>query len=453
MSELRARAKAFYNALDFDKPIEFGVKGLVENGLTEKLYVSSLHGEADKDPVVELATQIDFSDSAGAYLFTGNRGTGKTTELLRLAKTLQDYDCEVFYADMSEYLTLTQRIEVTDFLISVLGAFSEKVAARIGEDPGKPGFFERIWHFLQSEVEFKEVKLPAGPIEFKASLNQNPAFKEELQRRTRGIVEQLVKQAREFALEAANRVRVQRQDPDRKVVLIVDSIERLRGVGDSSDVREVFKSAETLFASHADKLRFTGLTVVYTVPPYLQALAGGLGAFYAGGRIYALPSVHIYKARPNPGKQPEPYEEGLAKMRAIVAKRYPQWGEFFTEGQISRLAQHSGGDLRDYFRMLRLAVARTPTLPALPVTDAVLADAEDAVRNDMQPIAADDRAWLARIMASHETELPSLDALPDFARLQQGKYVLHYRNGKDWCDVHPLLRQEVGSGGGAGANR
>ena len=40
----------------------------------------------------ELAEQIDLSDSAGAYLFTGNRGTGKTTELLRLATILRQDD-------------------------------------------------------------------------------------------------------------------------------------------------------------------------------------------------------------------------------------------------------------------------------------------------------------------------------------------------------------------------
>ena len=282
MSDLRAQAKAFYNALDFDKPIDFGVPDLVPNGLDEGLYVERIHGEGDRDPVQELADQIDFAESAGAYLFTGNRGTGKTTELLRLAKMLQDYDCEVFYADMSEYLTLTQRIEVTDFLISVLGAFSEKIKHRFGEDPGNQGFFARVCNFLNSRVEFNEMSLPAGPLELKASLNQNPNFKVELQRKTRGLVEQLLRQAREFALEAVTLVRQKRGDESRKVVLIVDSVERLRGVGDSEDVHEVFKSAETLFASHADKLRFTGLTVVYTVPPYLSALAGGLGAFYAG---------------------------------------------------------------------------------------------------------------------------------------------------------------------------
>jgi hypothetical protein len=186
MSELRTRARVLYNALNFDTPVNFGQDELVPKGLGEDKYVDDLHGAADRDPVQELANQIDLSDSAGAYLFTGNRGTGKTTELLRLATILREYDCEVFYADMAEYLTLTQRIEISDFLISVLGAFSEKIAERFREDPGKPSFFERIRSFLNSNVQFDEIKVPAGWIEFKAALQQNPTFKEQLQQRTRG---------------------------------------------------------------------------------------------------------------------------------------------------------------------------------------------------------------------------------------------------------------------------
>ena len=446
---MRARAKILFNALNLDRPVNFGQDTLVANGLGEDLYVQDLHGWHDGDPVQALADQIDLSDSAGAYLFTGNRGTGKTTELLRLSTILQrdEYDCEVFYADMVEYLNLSQRIEITDFLISILGAFSEKVAARFGENPGKPGFFERVRLFLiNTNVEFSEVKLPAGPVEFKAALQQNPTFKEQLQTKTRGLVEQLVKEARDFVLDMVQYVRNQRAHPDRKIVFIVDSVERLRGAGETAEIREVFKSAETVFSSHADKLRFTALNVVYTVPPYLSALAGALGAIYAGGCIYALPSVHIYEGRPAPGQASAPHPQGLAKMQEIVEKRYLEWREFFTEAQLMRLAQHSGGDLRDYLRMLRLAVTRVVALGQLPVPDSVIDDAEDAVRNDMLPIAADDRQWLRKIMQSHDAELSSLDALPDFARLQEGKYLLHYFNGDGWWDVHPLLRAEVSGG-------
>lgn len=450
MSELRSKAKAFYNHLDFDKPITFGLDQLVaaKDAQPEGLYVEAIHGvDPSLDPVVELADQIDFSLSAGAYLFTGNRGTGKTTELMRLAKLLDGYGCEVFYVDLSRYLMLTQRVEVTDFLISVLGALSEQVNQRfpgtLGREVGRPTFFERTWSFLKSGVEFEGLSLPAGPAGLQAALVHTPSFKEELQQRTRSHVQVLVDEARSFALEVVELVRARRSDPDRKVVMIVDSVERLRGNGTPKEVRAVFHSAEQLFASNAELLRFVGLSVVYTVPPYLQALAGGLGSLYAGGRIYALPSVHVYEGRPTEGQPPVSSAEGVGKLVEIVDRRYKWRAEFFTEAQLRRLAERSGGDLRDYFRMLRLAItgiARRGTDDA----DAVLEAAEDAVRRDMLPIADDDRAWLAKIEHSHRPCLPSLDQLPEFARLQQGKYVLQYRNGDDWYAVHPLLREELG---------
>jgi len=78
MSELRARARVLYNALNFDTPVNFGQEELVPKGLGEDKYVDSLHGAADRDPVQELANQIDLSESAGAYLFTSRQYYGNT---------------------------------------------------------------------------------------------------------------------------------------------------------------------------------------------------------------------------------------------------------------------------------------------------------------------------------------------------------------------------------------
>lgn len=450
MNDVRAQAKAFYNALDLDRPINFGQELLIRNDRAQpaSLYVEGLHGDEDTiDPVRELADQIDFAASAGSYLFTGNRGTGKTTELLRLAQLLQSksYGHEVFYVDLAEYLNLTQRVEITDFLMSMLGALSDKVEERFHEPVGKAGFFERAWSFLNSEVKLDGVTLPADAASLKAALVQTPHFKQELQKRARSHVQTLVEKAREFVLEVVALARKKRGVPDLKVVLIVDSVERLRGLGNAAEIGDVYKSVETLFGSHSDQLRFMGLSIVYTIPPYLQALTGGLGSLYAGGRIYALPSVHVYECCPDDGKQPQVSSEGIGKLLTIVARRYPGYREFFSEEQLRRLAQSSGGDVRDFFRMARLAITRAASA-GIPLTDHTIEHAEDAVRSDMLPIAADDREWLVRIAETHSHGLPSLDRLPAFARLQEGKYVLQYRNGEDWYAVHPLLREELGLG-------
>lgn len=448
MNSLRNEAKIFFNSLDVRKPINFGATELFRNGADEKFYVENLHGVDHLDPIQDLADQIDFLSSAGAYLFTGNRGTGKTTELLRLAKILQgdDYNCEVFYVDIAEYLYMADPVEISDFLITVMGALSDKFHERFKEDPTRVGYFERILDLLKTEVLVSEVKLAAGPADFKLAFKENPNFKRQLQQGTRGIVEKIVQQARDFALYLKERMTLLKSNPDRKIVLIVDSFERIGG--NFENARDVFASVETLFSSQASNLRFSGLNIVYTVPPYLSALSGGLGAYYAGGRIYTLPTAHIYNGRPSTGQAPECSADGVGKMAATVKRRYPGWQTFFTETQLERLARSSGGDLRDYFRMLTMSLVSVQRLGQFPIPDELIKSAEDEVRRDMALIAETDRVWLAKIMHSHDHELDDRDKLPDFARLQQGKYVLQYQNGEDWYDIHPLLREKVSDGGG-----
>lgn len=446
---LRAEVKKCLNALDSSRPIVFGDKPLIKRGENEKLYVPGLHG--GKDLIQILADRIDYDEGGGTYLFSGNRGTGKTTELMRLAEILQLEGCEVFYVDMAEYLNLTMPVEITDFLISVLGGLSEKIEQRYGASPGNRSFFERIWGFLNAEVKLDGITLPTDHAGLKFSILEDPDFKKKLQQGTRGHVARLVKEARDFALEAATWVR-DNTDENKKIVLLVDSVERLRGVGYNEDVEKVFKSAETLFSGHADKLRFPPLHMVYNIPPYLSALSGSLASLYSGGRIYTLPSVHIYECHLKDGEEPVQSAPGLDAMVAIVGKRFPLWEKFFTPSQLKQLASHSGGDLRDFFRMVGLSIVSAPYQETLPLADDAIKSAEDAVRHDM-PLAKDDMVWLARILKSHRCELDRLEKLPSFARLMEGKYLLNYRNGEDWYDVHPLLRalvkEQSGVSGGA----
>ncbi|MGZ8956118.1 MAG: hypothetical protein ACXW0Q_15760, partial [Methylovulum sp.] len=383
-TELRPKIRQCLNVLDATKPIVFGDSPLIEGGVDESYYVEGLHG-GGRALVQVMADRIDFDEGGGTYLFSGNRGTGKTTELMRLAQLLHQQDCQVFYVDMAEYLNLTVPVEITDFLICLLGGLSEKFEQKFGHNPSNRSFFERVWDFLQSEVKLEGLDLEAGgdvKASLKMSLRENPTFKQKLQEGTRGYVARLVQEARRFVEDLIADARKQ-TDPDKKIVLLLDSVERLRGVGDSEDIAKVFKSVETIFAGHADKLRFPPLYLVCTIPPYLPILSGGLSALYSGGRIYMLPSVHVYENRPEDGDEPVPSETGLQAMMKIVDKRFPDWRIFFTGEQLQRLAANSGGDLRDFFRMIGLRVTEALYEDRLPLPDAVLASAESALRNDM----------------------------------------------------------------------
>jgi hypothetical protein len=66
------------------------------------------------DPVQQIATLIDFDGAESIRLFSGFRGSGKTTELLRLRRLLEDRGYFVLYADALNYVNAAEPIEITD---------------------------------------------------------------------------------------------------------------------------------------------------------------------------------------------------------------------------------------------------------------------------------------------------------------------------------------------------
>jgi len=133
-------------------------------------------------------------------------------------------------------------------------------------------------------------------------------------------------------------------------------------------------------------------------------------------------------------------------MQHIMQRRYVAWNEIFTPAQVEHMALMMGGDLRGFFRFAKECLTRAATLPdaVLPLPNKVLQDAENHLRRDLLPIAAEDEAWLRKIAASKNPELESIRELPRLARFFDTSLVLNYRNAEDWYDVHPLLRYGTG---------
>ena len=399
-------------------------------------YVESVNQRPDSDIVADLSREIDWQEGGGVCLVTGQRGTGKSTELLRLQKMLEERGASVFYADLFEFLLMTKEVEISDFLISVAGAFSERIEERYRETPGRRGYWERLSDFLDTEVEIDSVSAKIGPGTIKASLKNDPYFKERLQKAARGHVAKLVQQAHEFVAEAVAFVREKEGDENHKVVLIVDSVERIRGVG--REAMDVYESVRELFLAQAENLRLPSLHVVYSIPPYLSVLAAGAGGLLGGGVPKRFVSVHVFKHQ---SRDPDP--DGLAIMREVISKRYANWRELIEEKALDRLALRSGGDLREFFRLLGPCLTGVRDDGQLPLDEEAVKAVENTARSEMLPIPREHLDWLKRIAASHDSCLERDADVPTLAHFLDNRLVLVYRNGQDWYDVHPLLRDVV----------
>ena len=344
---------------------------------------------------------------------------------------------------MRDYLNLTQPVEITDFFISLMTGLNLEIRDIAGKDFSQRNYWDRLIDFLKQDLKIKDIELegelPGGKIGISASLKDDPTFKIRLQEQLRGHVYKVVNQAHEFAREMVTSIRQRENDPSKKVVLIIDSVEQIRGVGE--DANKVYQSVENLFSAHADKLYIPLLHVVYTTPPYLVPLAPNLGQILGGSSICNLPSIHIRK------RDGSPDYTGLSTMRQILERRYSDYRSVFTEEQVDRMALSTSGDFRSFFRLVRDCLVKAASTSRISIPDSVITDAENHLLRDMLPIADDDKAWLRKISASKSPELPTVEKLPQLARFFDTHLVMNYRNAEDWYDINPLLSAEIAKDG------
>jgi hypothetical protein len=251
-------------------------------------YEPIYHRPEGEDPVAKLKTRIEWAMVESLQLFSGFRGTGKTTELFRLRRDLEKAGCVVLYANALDYLSPSEEIDIATMLMSVAGAFGEQLekvseSKIIGET-----FWQRFANYLtKTTVEVNEVnakvegstpakeilgEIKAG-LDVKMALKTAPSFRQKLQTFLANRLYELKSEVNAFVQEGAKRFRDNRGDGDLPIVFLFDQFEQLRG--SRSNEQDVIQSVERLFRDYLDFLKLPFVHVIYTVPPWLQFVLPG----------------------------------------------------------------------------------------------------------------------------------------------------------------------------------
>lgn len=422
--------KALYLALK-ERPLDPGVDVGLYEPFVEKL--------PEGDPIARLFTGISFSDdNESLHLVTGQRGTGKTTELLRLRNLLQDNGYVVFYINMLDYLHGAESVEISDFLIASCIGLAKDAQEKYGVDQWQATYWQRLKAFLGS-VQLEKASLAAEGfgvkfgVDLAKDLRVDADFKRTLQAKSRGHLRELIDDAHQFVMDTVVAVRNKLSDPHCQVALIIDSFEQIRGY--YSNATDVHKSIVSMFTTYGHSLRLPMLHTVMTVPPYLSIAAPNVARNLGSSALISLPSIHVRRYR-----QSEPDSEGLRTMREILYRRTASVRQIFNDKGLDELAIASGGDLRDFFMLVResLVLAGLPILVELPIQLPVLRRACEQLQRNM-PI--DDQAvqWLYKVHMTGQVELLNGDKLPELGQLFDANLIINYRNGDDWYGIHPLV--------------
>ena len=420
---IEAKLDAFYSVLlNESKPLP----------PDSPLYVKNLHFDPNRDVVTDIARDVRLQTAGGMSYFTGNRGTGKSTELLRLKQRLEAEGQRVFYIDLNEYLVDGEPPDIKGLLVLLALSFAHELDEEYGADFRGITPLKRFWSWLkESNVDIDTIDAKG----IKLKIHEGSGFQAAFAKASQDRADQWVQEARDAITEMA--VYVKAKAKALGIVVLFDSFERLRAK--SPLVEVVFFSKIAELFNNSGMLRFPGLHVVYSVPPYLAVITN----IRTQVRLHVLGSVRVFEA-PSVASRRQLREEGLARMREVLDHRCAYWRDIIGEDALNLLAKMSGGDLRLFLNQLVREVVSdaygvTDRLP-LKADDAVITDQIQSHKNQMSTLLYESHLpVLSRVAREQQTIVADAAEQAIVARLFDERLLFNYANGTEWVDANPLV--------------
>jgi hypothetical protein len=400
------------------------------------LYVEldDLRGAADV--VHRMASKIRLSGGKPTcQVLAGHRGSGKTTELLRLKSELESNDPKMFVVFCQADDDIDRNdVDFPDLLVAVI----RQMAAQVREREGitlKPGYFkDRLRHLgkvLTSEIDFDKFDLDTGLGKLGVTLKGSPDARSEIRKLMEPDTGNLLRAANDVISEAVLEL-------DKKgfngLVILVDDLDKM--VVRSLD-HAGCSSAEYLFVHRAAQLTGFSCHVIYSMPISLaySHLENAIKTNYGGH----VPVVPMTKTATKPPAS-KPHAPGIERFREIIEKRVKhakaRMKDLFANASMcDHLIGLSGGQPFELMTLVREAIITH----GLPIDKESLARAEREgrreyarqLRSEHQPII-DEVRRTGRFSRTAERE-----AL--FRELLESRAVLQYVNDEEWYGLNPMV--------------
>jgi DNA polymerase III delta prime subunit len=433
-----------YNAFDPFQPLD------AEKD--QDLYVDFQKARGNAKIERDLGRKIERSQNKPlAQLYAGHRGTGKSTELLRLKKYLEERKCHVVYFAADEGDIDPEDAQYTDILIACTRHLLEnlKQADRRIFLPWLEARWQDLIDLALTEIKFDDLKLEIGAkatnnvselfAKLSTSIRAIPSERQKIRDKLNAHTVTLLQTLQAFIADAKRKL----PDGKEQLVVIVDNLDRVVPIR-REDRRT---NHEEIFIDRAEQLRGLGCHVIYTIPISIAySRANDLANLYD-----REPSVLPITSINTPDGKP--YEEGRQELQDLIAKRVHRHASeaklfpdvFESEAVLLRLCEMSGGHVRDLLRLVRTAFDYIDELPLTKeAVDLAITGTRDTYRRSVE----DEKEWKVLAQVSRDNILSGEAVI--YRKLLFSRCILQYaflganEDGEAdlliWYDVHPLIR-------------
>jgi hypothetical protein len=438
--------RKFFQATDPGKALA------VDNPEDKKYYIdfSSVRGG---EIIKKLKQKITFfsPDAPTCVLFTGHIGCGKSTELMRLKRELEQEGFHVVYFESSEDLEMTD-VDISDVMLAIARRVSQSLdKLLLGEPSRLKELLQGAAKMLNSDVTGMKFKVPGvgdvgvisekekfslafGIGEITTKAKSDATLREKLNQYLGPQKTQLLEAINQELLEPA--IASLKQQGKKGLVVIVDNLDRL----DSRQKPFGRPQQEYLFVDQGEYLTKLNCHLVYTMPLALKFSNdyGNLTQRFEEPRVLPMVPVQL-----RDGSECDAGMELLRQM--ILARAFPDLDEqkrlnniteiFDSSKTLDRLCRVSGGHVRDLLRLLNTWIMEEMELP---LSGATLEAVIRARRNEMTMPISDDEWELLRQVRQRK----KVSGDDGYQTLIRSRLVFEYRDsGESWFDINPILAE------------
>ena len=401
-------------------------------------YVDFREARGGWNVLQDMGRRITRSRQTTCQLFSGYRGSGKSTELLRLKEYLEQQKYFVVYFQADEDIEL-QDTSYVDILFTCVRHLAEAIKLR--QNNPLLNWMKFRWDSLKdlarTEISIDNLSQEAQISQFAkitANLKVAPSQRYELRQKINLDSTSLLLALNDFIQEAQKSV-----IPEfRGLVVIADNLDRIVEINQGN----AYSNLNEIYINRSEIWRNLGCHVILTIPVSMVYSKRGVTLQDNYDSPNILPMIMVRNADGSVN------QIGLQKLREFVYRRIIVISEnldkeiegsiFESKELVDQLCLMSGGQPRNLMLLIQSAIARTDELPIkLASVQRAFQELKEVYYRTIQ---SDQWEVLARVYCSKQAENNE-----KYLHLLGNRSILEYRyydaDGtlKVWVDVNPLI--------------
>lgn len=414
------------------------------NGRFNAFFVDTIDARGGDEAYFTLKRELEDAPlESRHYLFTGAKGCGKSTELMRLQQSLQNFlvinfsvrnELDVYKFTHTELLIATMKklfeaaqqndIDVDEKYLEPVLNWVDKINTEITDITGvgveaKTGVDAKVG-FLNLFKVFAELTSRA---------KYDTQVKETIHKTGDNLISQLIENCNILITEIKNHLHKQ----NKGLLIIIEDLDKLD-----------LKMGEELFLHYASRLIALNVNTIYTYPISLKYHNKFNIILSAFDNAFLLPMIKTH------AKAGQPYMNGgQLQLKEILEKRMSA-SLFETEELEFKFIRYSGGVILDLFRSIKDAANFAMNRGRDVINDTDWEKAfnrsvdnyrsmiSDRIEGTTVVVKASDYYDALKTTAMSDNKQPNNTR--EELELRQNLCILGY-NSEGWVDVHPIVKE------------